>query len=327
MPLIYTMICWEELCYARAPWTSAMMAWAMGPLIIEKGNDELKKELLPRIVKGDVIFWLAMSEPDAGSDLLALKTTAVDKGDHFLVNGQKVWSTYAHLADFGELFVRTENDPSVPKHKGISVLLLDKTLPGVSVKPLVNLIGEVYHNEVFLDNVKVPKRYLLGEKNKGFYQMLEGLEFDRFWSRFIKAPFCRGILEDLVRYVKETRRNGRLLAEDPSVRNELADSAIEIEVCDEIFWHAGRMINQGLPLTYEASAGKILADDMGIRLFSKGSDLMGLYPEPGESDEWTALRKQMLLWYYTGVGMTIAGGTSEINRNTIATIGLGLPRG
>ena len=117
------------------------------------------------------------------------------------------------------------------------------------------------------------------------------------------------------------------LAEDPRVRNELADSAIEIEVCDEIFWHAGRMINQGLPLTYEASAGKILADDMGIRLFSKGSDLMGLYPEPGESDEWTALRKQMLLWYYTGVGMTIAGGTSEINRNTIATIGLGLPRG
>lgn len=325
-PLMDVLILFEELAYARAPWGSVGMSWSMGNAILEKGSDVLKEELLPKVATGQITFWLAMSEPNAGSDLLGLTTTAIEKEDHFLVNGQKVWSTHAHLADYGELFVRTDIDPKIPRHKQISVLVLDKRLPGVTVRPLRNLLGETYHTEVFLDNVKVPKHCLLGIKNRGVHQMMEGLEFDRFWGRFVKAAYCRSLLEDLVKYVKQTRRDGKVLAEIPSVRYALADCAIEIETCNEIFWHAGSKIDRGIPLETESSVGKLLADEMSQRLFKNAVDVLGLYSQLGEDSKWAPLRAQMQLLYHRSRGFTIAGGTSEINRTTLATRGLGLPR-
>jgi len=326
LPWIYPLILFDELSSARAPWLSVNMAWTMANSILENGNDALKREFLPRIAAGDAVFWLAMSEPDAGSDLLGLKTTAMEEDDCYVINGQKVWSTFAHLADYGLLYARTETDPEIPRHKGVSVFILDKRLPGVEVRPLINVMGLRYHNEVFMDNVRLPKHYLLGQKNKGFYQMLESLEFDRFWARFIKPSFCRSVIEDLVQYAKETERDGMSLAEHPDIRHALAESAIEIEICGDIFWNAAWKIINSLPMPFESAVGKVLADEMGQRLFKKGMRIMGPYSQLKGDSRWAPLRAQMQTWYFSSIGHTIAGGTSEINRNTIATVGLGLPR-
>lgn len=325
-PWMDVFILYEELAYARSPWRSVSMSSSMANAILREGSDDMKREFLPGIATGKTTFWLALSEPDAGSDLLSLKTTAIEEDDCFVINGQKVWSTFAHLADYGELLVKTEADPGVPRHRSLSVFILDKKLPGITISPLTNLLGEPYHTEVFMDNVRIQKKYLLGRKNEGLAQMLKALEFDRFWARFVKPPFCRRVLEDLVAYVKNTKRDGIILADDPIIRHKLAESAVEVETCSEIFWHAAWMIDRGLPLSYEASVGKVLADEMGQRLFKKGTQIMGQYSQLGEDSRWAPLRGQLQQWHFRSIGHTLAGGTSEIIRNTLATTGLGLPR-
>jgi len=326
-PPMHLLILMEELAYAEAPWFSTAMNYSTGPQIIRIGSEWLKKELLPSVAKGEECFWLAMSEPDAGSDLLNLSTQAVEKDDCFVINGQKTWSSIADRARFGLLFTKTENNPEVPKHKTLTMFLLDKNLPGITVRPLINLWGEVTHNEVFFDDVKIPKEYMLGKKNMAFPHMLESLDYDRFWARFIKPPQCKAILEQLVQYVKGTKRDGTLLAKDSLVRHKLAESAIEIEACRMIFWNAGWKMCNNVPFSLEGTIGKVLADEMGQRLHQKGMQIMGPYSQLGEDTKWAPLRAKIQRGYFHSLGATIAGGTSEVIRNTIATIGLGLPRG
>jgi alkylation response protein AidB-like acyl-CoA dehydrogenase len=325
-PNIDLMMLFEELAWARVPWAAGAICWSMANMILEMGSEELKQEFLPGIAKGETILWLAMSEPDAGSDLLALRTTAIEQDDCFLVNGQKVWSSLAHVSDYGFLFARTETDPKTPKWASISVLLLDKKLPGVTVQPMVSMLGDYFHTEVFMDNVRVPKKFLLGQKNQAVLHLNKTLEFDRFWARFPKPRFCQRITQDLVQYAKETRRDGVLLSQDPSVRAKLVDSAIEIEACRQVLWSIGWKMDKGMPLTYEASASKVLADDMGLRFFDRGMQILGPYAYMGDADKWASLRKNMRRWYLWTAGDSLAGGTSEIARNTVATAGLGLPR-
>ena len=325
-PNIDLMMLFEELAWARVPWAAGAICWSMANMVLEMGSEELKQEFLPGIAKGETILWLAMSEPDAGSDLLALRTTAIEQDDCFLVNGQKVWSSLAHVSDYGFLFARTETDPKTPKWASISVLLLDKKLPGVTVQPMVSMLGDYFHTEVFMDNVRVPKKFLLGQKNQAVLHLNKTLEFDRFWARFPKARFCQRITQDLVQYAKETRRDGVLLSQDPSVRAKLVDSAIEIEACRQVLWSIGWKMDKGMPLTYEASASKVLADDMGLRFFDRGMQILGPYAYMGDADKWASLRKNMRRWYLWTAGDSLAGGTSEIARNTVATAGLGLPR-
>jgi alkylation response protein AidB-like acyl-CoA dehydrogenase len=320
------MILFEELAWARVPWAAGAICWSMANTILDMGSDELKQEFLPGIGRGETILWLAMSEPDAGSDLLALRTTAIEQDDCFLVNGQKVWSSLAHISQYGFLFVRTETDPKVPKWASISTLILDKSLPGVTVVPMVSMLGEVFHTEVFLDNVRVPKRHLLGEKNQAVLHLAKTLEFDRFWARFPKARFCQRITHELVEYARETRVDGQLLSQQPAVRAKLVDSAIEIEACRQVFWNIGWKLDKGMPLTYEASAAKVLADDIGTRFFDRGMQILGLYAYAPVNDKWAKLRENMRRWYLWTSGDSLAGGTSEIARNTMATTGLGLPR-
>jgi alkylation response protein AidB-like acyl-CoA dehydrogenase len=325
-PNVDLMMLFEELAWARVPWAAGAICWSMANMVLEMGSEELKQEFLPGIAKGETILWLAMSEPDAGSDLLALRTTAIEQDDCFLVNGQKVWSSLAHVSDYGFLFARTETDPKTPKWASISVLLLDKKLPGVTVQPMLSMLGDYFHTEVFMDNVRVPKKFLLGQKNQAVLHLNKTLEFDRFWARFPKPRFCQRITHDLVQYAKETRRDGVLLSQDPSVRAKLVDSAIEIEACRQVLWSIGWKMDKGMPLTYEASASKVLADDMGLRFFERGMQILGPYAYVGDADKWANLRKNMRRWYLWTAGDSLAGGTSEIARNTVATAGLGLPR-
>jgi alkylation response protein AidB-like acyl-CoA dehydrogenase len=325
-PWIDLLILFEELAYARVPWAAGAICWSMSNTVLDLASEELKQEFLPGIGSGETMLWLAMSEPDAGSDLLAMRTTAIEQDDCFLVNGQKVWSALAHLSHYGFLFARTETDPKVPKWASISLFLLDKSLPGVTISPMTSMLGDIFHSEVFMDNVRIPKRYLLGEKNQGVIHLTKTLEFDRFWARFPKPRFCQKILHDLVQYAKETRRDGALLSQDPRARHLMVESAVEIETCRQVFWNVGWKIDKGLPLTYEASAAKVFADDMGLRFFDRGMQILGPYAYLDEADKWDRLRANMRRWYLWTAGDSLAGGTSEIARNTMATAGLGLPR-
>lgn len=318
-PMMFKLILWEECAYHQTPFYGTTMAESMAHVIMEMGTDALKKEVLPGIAGGEIAFWLGFSEPNAGSDLLGLETRAVEDGDVYVLNGQKVWSSNAHLADYGYVLART--DPNVPRHKGLSVFAVNSRLPGVTIKPLINIEGKRFHNQVFFDNARVPKYCLIGQKNNGIYQMLKGLEHDRFWSRFPKPAYCRAILEELVAYARDTS-----LSLSPQLRARLADSAIEIETCRLIFYHAASMIQHGLALTYESSVGKVLADEMGQRLFQLGTQLLGPGGQLMPGSRWVALQGKIARLYLVSRGHTLAGGTSEVNRSTIATRGLRLPR-
>jgi alkylation response protein AidB-like acyl-CoA dehydrogenase len=326
-PLIDVLILLEEMAYARAPWFGVVFNFTSGNMLINIGSEEMKKEFLPGVASGKDRFWLAMSEPDAGSDLTGLRTKAEEKDDHYLINGQKTWSSLAEQARLGLVYAKTSFDPNISGAKSISLFVIDGKLPGVTVRPLYTLYGDNTHNEVFFEDVKVPKNMILGQKNKGFIHMLEGLDFDRFWGRFVKPPFLKRIMEDLVEYMKQTKRDGRILAKDPIFRQKLAESAIEIEACRMIYWNAAWKMCTGQPYSMISTMGKLLADEMGQRFFQTAMEIMGPSAVMGENNKWAPLRADIQKWYLYSFGHTLAGGGSEIIRNTIATVGLGMPRG
>ena len=258
----------EEMVYHKAPILSFLFIDCVARAIINYGSEKLKNELLPQIAKGKLTFWEGFSEPNAGSDLLSLETRAVEDGDVYIINGQKTWNSWAHLADYGFTLART--DPEAPRHKGISAFIIDMKSPGVTVRPLMCMCGTTSFSEIFFDDVQVPKHYLLGEKNRGFPLLLTGLEADRFWAR---APMPAGYkrdVEQLVDYVKKTGRK-----DAPTIRQELAEIAIEIEVSRLFGYRAAYMINEGLAMTYEASMLKTFADELGQRLYNTGMRILG----------------------------------------------------
>ncbi len=314
----------EEMAYHRAPLESLFLNETVPELIIHYGSERAKRELLPRIASGEIIFWLGYSEPEAGSDLLSLTTRAVEEGDHFIVNGQKVWSSWAHMSDWVLLLVKT--DPEAPKSRSLSILLVDKQLPGVTVRPLISAAGLHTHNEVFFDDVKVPKDFLIGKKNEGLRLMFRGLESDRFWGRCIKAAFLRVLLEDIVKFVSETPQGKESLSHDPTLRHRLADMAVQIDVCQLLTYRAIDMLNRGKALAYEASVLKLFADELGQRFFKLSMDILGSYGPLKEDSKWAFFNGELFRFYLYSAAITLAGGTSEIQRDTIAVRGLGLPR-
>ena len=318
------LILWEEIAYHHAPAGATFFADNFAHTIISLGSPSLKQKLLPGIARGEVTLWLALSEPEAGSDLLALETRAREDGDFYVLNGQKIWSSNAHLADYGFVLART--DATVARHKGLSSFVVDKRFPGITVRPLNNMAGEHYHNQVFFDDVRVPKDSLVGQKNQGFYQMLQGLAIDRFWGRFTHSAYLKRLFEDLVSYIRETKQGGRLLSEDPMVRQKLVELAIEIETCRLLFYRAGWLISTGQEIGETSSIAKLFADELAQRFFNVGMQILGLYCQLESSSKWVQLHGEIERLYLLVVGHTLAGGTSEVIRGTIATRGLGLPR-
>jgi alkylation response protein AidB-like acyl-CoA dehydrogenase len=176
--LVQQLIYNEELSRANPPMlVNGLGIMLVGPTIIHWGTEEQKKRYVPKILSGEEIWCQGYSEPGAGSDVASLQTRAVEEGDYFIVNGQKVWTSDAHHADYCILLVRT--DPEAPKHKGISYILVDMHSPGVSVRPLVQITGDANFNEVFFEDVKVPKKNLIGEKNQGWQVAITTLMFER----------------------------------------------------------------------------------------------------------------------------------------------------
>ena len=214
MQLVYN----EEMALHDAPATD-LGSDRVGPTIMLYGTDEQKQRFLPPIVRGEAVWCQGFSEPSSGSDLASLEMRATQDGDDFLINGSKIWTSLAHFAEWIILLART--DPDAPKHKGISYFLVDMKTPGIEVRPLVDMLGRHQFNQVFFDNVRVPRDSLLGELNRGWYVATATLDFER--SGIQRVIGSMRTYEQLVAYAHETMRNGRPLLAEPLIRHQLAD--------------------------------------------------------------------------------------------------------
>ena len=320
----------EEMAYHRAPVINAAAVGYLGPTIMIYGSEEQKTQHIGGITSGEVIWCQGYSEPGSGSDLASLQTRAVQDGDDFIINGQKIWTSQAHYADWMFLLART--DPDAPKHKGISYFLLDMKSPGITVRPLINLAGTGGFNEVFFDNVRVPRAGLLGELNRGWYMATTTLDFER--SNLSVSAGMRRSLEELVAFCAETKSNpstssgpgGRRLIDKTTVRHRLAELWIEVNVTRLLAYRVVTMQERGLVPNYEASIVKVFNSEGNQRLARAGIQILGLYGQLAADSPYARLRGRFERSYMTSVGSTIAAGTSEIQRNIIASRGLGLPR-
>jgi alkylation response protein AidB-like acyl-CoA dehydrogenase len=312
----------EEMAYHRAPLINAAAVGYLGPTIMLYGSEEQKRQHLSGITSGEVIWCQGYSEPGAGSDLASLQTRAVQDGDDFVINGQKIWTSQAHYADWIFLLARTDAD--APKHKGISYFLVDMQSPGITVRPLINMAGLAGFNEVFFDNVRVPRSGLLGELNRGWYMATTTLDFER--SNVSTSAGMRRSLEELSAYCKETKSSGTLLIDKPQVRHRLADLWIDINVTRLLSYRVVSMQERALVPNYEASIVKVFNSECNQRLGRAGIEIIGLHGQLDAASAHARLHGRFGRLYVTSVGSTIAAGTSEIQRNIIASRGLGLPR-
>jgi len=315
----------EELAYHRAPQYGHLFGDAVGAGIVRYGTEEQKRDFLPKMARAEILWSTGLSEPGAGSDLLNTATRAVKDGDDYIINGQKIWPTGAHLAEWCLILART--DPEAPKSRGLSTFLVDVRSPGVTVNPIIDMSGAESFNEIFLEDVRVPKSCLLGEENRGLPLVFECLEGDRFWGRCLRHAGSKKDLEELVEYVNQSKYDGQNLKENQVIRDMLAEIAIELEVCRMINYKAAWLLNKGDSISWESSVVKTFADELGQRIANVGLQILGPQVQLRGKSKWASLRKRFTFLYTFNRGLTLAGGTSEIQRTTIALRGLGLPRG
>lgn len=319
----------EEMAEARAPRPGGIATGFAGPTLIVHGTEEQKKQHLPEILTGETIWCQGYSEPGAGSDLASLQTRAVADGDDFVVNGQKIWTSGAHVSKWMILLTRT--DPAAPKHRGITYFIVDMKAPGITIRPLVNMASSHEFNEVFFDNVRVPRANMIGEENRGWYLAQTTLSFER--SNIGSAVGQRQTVQDLINFAREAVPSGKsTLGHNQAVHGELADRYIEAQAALMLSYKIISMqAKEGVPPGHEASVAKLFSTELNQRIARTGMKMLGLYGQLGrqQSDaarKWLGLRGRIEYTYLRSTANTIEGGTSEIQRNIIATRGLGLPR-
>ena len=295
----------------------------LAPTLLVSAKEEQKKEHLPPIARAELFWTQLWSEPGAGSDLASLTTRALRDGDDYIVNGQKIWSSGAHRADWGFLLART--NPEEKRSRGLSFFLVDMKTPGLTVRPILSMDGSHLFNEVFFDDVRVPARNMVGEENQGWIASQMTSNFER--SMIALFSYLRRELEELVEFCQETKREGKVLAANPFVRHKLAQMAIEIDVgraySYSVLWN---QIKGGLVMAAPlAAAAKVLATETVQRFTFIACQIIGLYAQVKES-RWAPLKGRYEKEYQQCLGLSMAGGTSEIMRNLICSMGMGLPR-
>jgi alkylation response protein AidB-like acyl-CoA dehydrogenase len=321
--LIERVIYDEEYAAARAPvLPGAMGLNLVGPTIIHWGTDEQKREHLPRILNGDAVWAQGFSEPGAGSDLASLQTRAVDRGDHFVVNGQKVWTSGAHFAHWIIVLART--NPEAPKHKGISAFLVPLATTGITVRPLVLLTGHRHFNEVFFEDVVVPRTALLGPVDQGWTVSTTTLMYERH-STGARNPI--GQVRGLIALARRLRRDGGTAWDDPIVRQRLSQLAIDCEAMKLTRLRSLTRQLRGQPPGPEGSVLKVFGSELGLRIAEAAGELLGMHALVNEA---SALVPDAPRWFNRLLAArqyTISAGTSEIQRNIIGERVLGLPKG
>lgn len=316
------LICQEELIYCGVPATDmgiGGISW-IGPSLMHFGNEEQKKRHLPKLARGEIFWCTAYSEPNSGSDLASLQCRALAKGNDYIINGQKIWTSAGYVADWCWLAARSSTEGK--KHRGISLFMVDMKTKGIAVRPIIGMAGQVTFSEIFFDEVCVPRENLVGEENQGWDYVITALASERVGIGILFAAITRRILDDLIMLARE-----RLpLAKDPLVRNKLAEMAIEVEVGRMLTYRAVWTQSKKLPTSYEGPMSKLYTSELSQRLAHTGMQLLGLFGQLCDGSKYAYLHGAITRTYLTAIGNTLLAGTSEIERNVIATIGLGLPR-
>jgi len=291
----------------------------LGPTLMKLGTPEQQRRFLPRILTAEDLWCQGFSEPNAGSDLANLQTRAVLDGDHFVVNGQKVWTSMGHVADWCFLLVRT--DPTAAKHKGISFLLVDMKTPGITVRPLRQITGEAEFNETFFDNVRVPKENLVGTLNEGWSVAITTLAYERDLLTFVRHISLRNALHRLVKLVQARGRNT-----DPVVRQKIAELWIGEQALALNGYRSLTKILRGGAPGPEGSTSKLFWSQLDQELALTATQVIGPYSQIAEGSAWAPDHGQWQFYELLARGSGIRAGTTEILRNILGERVLGLPK-
>ena len=288
----------------------------VGGAILAFGTEELKEEFLPKIASGEAYFGVSMSEPGAGSDLASLQTRAVEDGDYYVINGQKTWTSCAHFAHYFYLVART--DPQAPKHRGISEFIVAADSPGLTRLPIVDITGTEAWNDLFFDNVRVHKKYLIGQKNRGFYQILNQLDYERSGMERLMGNYV--LFEAIMEFAKENK-----LSQESAIRHKLAQLQIEFEVGRLLIYRVASVMEAGRAPTWESAMSKAFCTEFEKRVANTAMEILGLYGQLLKNSKFVPLRGIAAHSYLGSRGYSLQGGTTEILKNILATRGLGLP--
>jgi alkylation response protein AidB-like acyl-CoA dehydrogenase len=287
----------------------------LAPALMVHGTDEQKKNHLPPIAKAQVLWAQGYSEPGAGSDLASLATRAKKEGDYYIINGQKIWSSNAHRSDWMHVLVRT--DPDAPKHRGISYVMMDLKTEGINIRPIEQMHARGGFNEVFFEDVKIPASNLIGEENRGWYIAMTALDFERSGVHLVIG--VKRKINDIMEYINTKKNNSVLI-------KKITDSIIELEIARLLSYRITSMQSKGIVPNYESSLAKTFGTELIQNHARRVINLLGMYGGLAKNSKHAPFNGTFCQEYISMVGQTIQGGTSEIQRNIMATRGLGLPR-
>ncbi len=320
-PIGYQYILSEELSYAGAPHTGTGVG-TIGQTLMRRGAEQQKREILPKIVSADIEFAIGYSEPQAGTDLASLQLRADLEGDEYVINGQKIWTSAAHFADYIWLAART--DQQAPKHKGISLFLFPMKQRGITVTPIWK-IGDMRNNVVYFDSVRVPRTTLVGEPNRGWYYLAEALDFERI-HLFPFGP-VQAAADNLLRLAREAPPPVKALPYWKVLRHRVAQAQIETAVQHTLSLRVLDVERRVGVANVESSISKLFGTELSLRMARAAMEITGLYGQLRYESATERLGRDIARAYEGSGVSAVAGGSSEINRSVIATRGLGLPRG
>jgi alkylation response protein AidB-like acyl-CoA dehydrogenase len=318
-------IFYEEMARVRAPELPNIIGLDMaGPAIIHHGTEAQKKRYLPKILSAEEIWCQGFSEPNAGSDLAALQTRAERKNGFYVINGQKVWTSFAHFAQWCILLTRT--DPKAPKHKGLTYFLVDMRSPGFMVTPLRQISGDPEFNELFFDNLEVPAENILGRENGGWEVAITTLMFERGPRTLTRQLMLRQGIDAAIELARRLDRSGRKASKDPVLRQRLAQFYVDAYALRYSNLRTLTKLLRGEPPGPEGSASKLFWSETWQRLVELMLELEGPYALLWEGSDWAIENGYWQFRHLRSRGDTVAAGTSEIQRNIIAERVLGLPK-
>lgn len=311
----------EEFLYAGAPMINDTASSIVAPSLFKFGTDENKELFLGPILNGEMTFALGYSEPEAGTDLASLKTKAVLENDEWVITGQKTWNTYGHRTTHQWLAVRTGEENS--RHKGISVFIVPNDAPGLTMTKQYTW-GDHTTNEVFLDQVRVPKAYLIGEENEGWKILTTALDFERIMMGEVAVP--RRAYDEALKFAANTVLDGERLIDRADVLDKLVDLNIQIEIGQLFGYQAASKLDEQQDLSADASMMKVFATELYTQSANTATEIMELYGQLNWQDEEAPVGGFAEQLYRLAPFHRFGGGTNEVQRNIVAQRGLGLPR-
>jgi len=293
----------------------------IGRSLMAHGTEEQRQNMLPKIVHGDMLIGLGFSETESGSDLGSAKLRAVEDGDYFVMNGQKIWTSCAW--DLTHIYVLACTDPSAPKGRGLSEFIIEAKMPGITIRRIKDINGHDIWGEVFFDDVRVSKNCLIGQKNRGFNQILGQLDYERAGMERLMGNYP--LYQGLFQYARETFYEGQPLCEHPSYRSRLSQLLIDFEIGRMLVYRVVDVIDKGKSPNIEGPLAKYFCTTFEQRLATIATEILGLYGQLLPGSKYVPIQGLAPEIFLSSKGYSLQGGTTEVCKNIIANRGLGLP--